>query len=50
MRPRIIGIGAAAPFLLPDVAARLGTEVVFPEHYEVGNALGAAFMDTITKE
>jgi N-methylhydantoinase A/oxoprolinase/acetone carboxylase beta subunit len=50
VRPRIIGIGAAAPFLLPDVAKRLGTEVIFPEHYEVGNALGAALMDTITKE
>ncbi|MDY0227047.1 MAG: hydantoinase/oxoprolinase family protein [Desulfomicrobium apsheronum] len=50
VRPRIIGIGAAAPFLLPEVAARLGTEAVFPEHYEVGNALGAALMDTITKE
>lgn len=48
VRPRIIGIGAAAPFLLPEVAARLGTEAVFPEHYEVGNALGAALMDTIT--
>jgi len=47
VRPRIIGIGAAAPFLLPEVAARLGTTAVFPEHYEVGNALGAAFMDTI---
>jgi N-methylhydantoinase A/oxoprolinase/acetone carboxylase beta subunit len=50
VRPRIIGIGAAAPFLLPDVAKRLGTEIIFPEHYEVGNALGAALMDTITKE
>ncbi len=51
VRPRIIGIGAAAPFLLPAVAARLGTEAIFPEHYEVGNALGAALMDTIsTKE
>lgn len=48
VRPRIIGIGAAAPFLLPEVATRLGTEAVFPEHYEVGNALGAALMDTIT--
>jgi len=47
VRPRIIGIGAAAPYLLPEVAAALGTEAVFPEHYEVGNALGAAFMDTI---
>jgi len=51
VRPRIIGIGAAAPFLLPEVAERLGTTAVFPEHYEVGNALGAALMDTIiTKE
>ena len=50
VRPRIIGIGAAAPFLLPEVARRLGTEVVFVEHYEVGNALGAALMDTISKE
>ena len=50
IRPRIIGIGAAAPYLLPEVAARLGTEAVFPEHYEVGNALGAAFMDTIITE
>lgn len=48
VRPRIIGIGAAAPFLLPEVAARLGTTAAFPEHYEVGNALGAALMDTIT--
>lgn len=47
VRPPIIGIGAAAPYLLPEVAARLGTEAVFPEHYEVGNALGAALMDTI---
>jgi hypothetical protein len=37
--------------LLPEVAARLGTTAVFPDHYEIGNALGAAFMDTIiTKE
>jgi N-methylhydantoinase A/oxoprolinase/acetone carboxylase beta subunit len=50
VRPRIIGIGAAAPFLLPEVAARLGTTAVFPKHYEVGNALGAALMDTTSKE
>lgn len=50
LRPRIIGIGAAAPFLLPAVARRLGTEVVFPAHYDVGNALGAAIMDSITAE
>jgi N-methylhydantoinase A/oxoprolinase/acetone carboxylase beta subunit len=50
IRPKIIGIGAAAPYMLPEVAARLGTEAVFPEHYEVGNALGAALMDTIITE
>ena len=50
VRPRIIGIGAAAPFLLPQVAARLGSTAVFPDHYEVGNALGAAYMDSIAKE
>jgi len=50
LKARIIGIGAAAPFLLPAVAERLGTEVVFPDHYEVGNALGAAVMDSINAE
>jgi N-methylhydantoinase A/oxoprolinase/acetone carboxylase beta subunit len=47
VRPPIVGIGAAAPCLLPEVARRLGTSVEFPRHYEVGNALGAALMDTI---
>lgn len=40
----IVGIGAAARYLLPSVAERLGTQVVFPDHFEVGNALGAALM------
>ncbi len=40
----IIGIGAAARFFLPGVARRLGTTVSFPEHYEVGNAIGAALI------
>ena len=44
LKPRIIGIGAAAPYLLPDVAKTLGTRVVFPDHYHVGNAVGAALM------
>ena len=48
----VVGIGAAARSLLPGVARRLGTEVVFPDHYEVGNALGAVFMaaDTLKKK
>ena len=40
----IIGIGAAARCFLPGVAKRLGTTVVFPEHCEVGNAIGAALI------
>lgn len=44
VRMPLIGIGAAAHHLLPRVAQRLGTEIIFPEHYEVGNAVGAALM------
>ncbi|MEK6202345.1 MAG: hydantoinase/oxoprolinase family protein [Desulfobulbaceae bacterium] len=40
----LIGIGAAARYLLPGVAKRLGTSVTFPEHCEVGNAVGAALL------
>jgi len=40
----IIGIGAAARCFLPAVAERLHTTVRFPEHYEVGNAVGAALI------
>jgi N-methylhydantoinase A/oxoprolinase/acetone carboxylase beta subunit len=40
----IIGIGAAARCFLPGVAQRLGTTVTFPEHCEVGNAIGAALI------
>ncbi|MCI5224060.1 MAG: hypothetical protein D3924_15670, partial [Candidatus Electrothrix sp. AR4] len=40
----IIGIGAAARCFLPAVADRLQTTVYFPEHYAVGNAVGAALI------
>jgi len=40
----LIGIGAASPHLLAGAGETLGVDVVFPEHYEVGNALGAALM------
>lgn len=40
----LIGIGAAARYFLPGVAKRLGTSVTFPEHCEVGNAVGAALL------
>jgi len=44
----IIGIGAASRHLLPSVARRLKTSVIFPENCEVGNAAGAAL--TAAKE
>lgn len=40
----LIGIGAAAPLLLPEVAKSLKTTIVFPDHCEVGNAIGAAII------
>ncbi len=40
----IVGIGAPASYLLPEVATRLETEAFFPDHHEVGNALGAVMM------
>jgi N-methylhydantoinase A/oxoprolinase/acetone carboxylase beta subunit len=43
-RAPLVGIGAAARYFLPGVAQRLSTEVFFPAHYEVGNALGAALL------
>lgn len=48
----IVGIGAAADKLLSEVAEKLHTEAVFPEHHEVGNALGAIKMalDNMNKE
>lgn len=46
----LVGIGAAARFVLPQVAERLGTQVVFPDHYEVGNALGAILMASSKQE
>ncbi len=50
LKLNLVGIGAAARFILPQVAERLGTQVVFPDHYEVGNALGAILMASSTKE
>lgn len=40
----LIGIGAAARHLLPGVAENLQTTVSFPDHCEVGNAVGAALI------
>lgn len=40
----LIGIGAAARYFLPEVAKNLKTTIHFPDHCEVGNAIGAAII------
>ena len=37
----IVGIGAPTKHLMGDVGERLGTELIFPENGDVGNAIGA---------
>jgi N-methylhydantoinase A/oxoprolinase/acetone carboxylase beta subunit len=43
LRPRypILGVGGPAQVFLPDLKKVLGTEVIVPEYFEVGNAVGA---------
>ncbi|BDV01537.1 hydantoinase [Thermodesulfomicrobium sp. WS] len=42
LRLPLVGMGAAAPYLLPPVAKALGTELIIPAHAASGNAIGAA--------
>ena len=42
MRMPVIGIGAPVRAWLPEMAAKLHTSLVIPEHAEVANAIGAA--------
>ena len=37
----VVGIGAPTKCMMGDVGKRLGTEVIFPEDGDVGNAIGA---------
>ncbi len=37
----IVGIGAPTRYMMGDVGERLGTELIFPENGDVGNAIGA---------
>lgn len=37
----IVGIGAPSKFLMNDIGKRLCTEALFPENFDVGNAIGA---------
>jgi hypothetical protein len=40
LRDPIIGIGAPAKAFLTEAARLLGTSAIFPDHYEVANAVG----------
>ncbi|GAU09348.1 hydantoinase/oxoprolinase N-terminal domain-containing protein [Desulfoplanes formicivorans] len=44
LKPPIIGIGACSRYVLPEVAEQLGTTIVFPDNFDVGNAVGAAWL------
>ncbi|MCL1904554.1 MAG: hydantoinase/oxoprolinase family protein, partial [Methanomassiliicoccaceae archaeon] len=37
----IVGVGAPAEALMSDMGERFGTSVIFPEHFDVCNAVGA---------
>ena len=37
----IVGVGAPAEALMYDIGERFGTKAIFPEHYDVCNAVGA---------
>jgi N-methylhydantoinase A/oxoprolinase/acetone carboxylase beta subunit len=37
----LVGVGAAAPFLLKETAEKLGTELIIPQDGDVANAVGA---------
>lgn len=37
----IVGVGAPACYFMDDLADRMGADVLFPEHHDVGNAVGA---------
>lgn len=37
----IVGIGAPTKYIMGDVGERLGTNLIFPENGDVGNAIGA---------
>jgi N-methylhydantoinase A/oxoprolinase/acetone carboxylase beta subunit len=37
----IVGVGAPAEALMSDIGERFGTNVLFPEHFDVCNAVGA---------
>lgn len=50
LRIPIIGIGAPAGLLLKDIADKLHSELVLPDHYHVANAVGAVGGSVMVEE
>jgi len=46
----IVGVGAAAKAFLPPVADAMKTVIIFPENYEVANAVGAVVGNVIARQ
>ena len=49
-RQPIIGIGAPAGLFLKEIAAALHTDLILPDHYGVGNAVGAVAGSVMASE
>jgi len=45
----IVGIGAPSKAFLPPVAEAMGTSIIFPNHYEVANAVGTVVGNVIIR-
>ena len=45
----VIGVGAPAPTFFPDASARLGVDLLLPEHANVANAYGAVMGSVIQR-
>lgn len=50
LKAPIVGIGAPAKSFLPAVAEALKTDILFPEHYEVANAVGTVVGNVIVRQ
>jgi N-methylhydantoinase A/oxoprolinase/acetone carboxylase beta subunit len=46
----IVGVGAAARTFLPPVADAMKTAIIFPENYEVANAVGAVVGNVVARQ
>ena len=50
MKQPLIGIGAPADIFLKDVADKLHTDLILPEHYHAANAVGAIAGSVMVEE